>query len=158
MLLPSATHFVDIENARTDDQKQVMEKIIAEGHCPFCLENLTQYHKQPWIKDGQYWIITPNQWPYKNTRLHFLAIAKKHIEEFSEVTPESAAELFKFLGEVVAENQIPGGGFAMRFGDTNYSAGTVKHLHAQFIVPEINNPDFEPVRFKIGKNPNDRKK
>jgi hypothetical protein len=39
---------------------------------------------------------------------------------------------------------------AMRFGETKYSAGTVKHLHAQFIVPDVDQPDFEPVRIKIG--------
>lgn len=145
------TGFVDMDNARLDEQRQVMQKIIEEGHCPFCLENLTQYHKKPILKDGTYWIVTENQWPYDNVKMQLLAISKTHAETLSELDPAAGEELFRFFSEIIEENNVPGGGFAMRFGDTNYSAGTVKHLHAQFIWPDINKPDFKPVRFKIGK-------
>lgn len=147
----SKTPFVDIDNAREDDQRDVMRKIIEQGHCPFCMENLRLYHKQPILKETKHWILTKNQWPYKNTRLHFLIILKTHAEHLQELTPEMGAELFEIVAWTEKEFDIPGGGFAIRFGDTDYSAGTVNHIHAQFIVPEINNPDFEPTRFKIGK-------
>jgi len=146
------TQFVDISNARVDEQRQVMEQIIAEGHCPFCPENFTLYHQRSIIKDGQYWFVTENQWPYDHVKMQLLAIHKTHIETLQEITPEAGAELFQLLGEVAQGHNILGGGVAMRFGDTNYSAGTVKHIHAQFIIPDIDQPDFEPVRFKIGKN------
>ncbi len=150
--------FVDIDNARLDEQKQVMEKIVAEGHCPFCLENLTKYHKKPLLKDGKYWIVTENQWPYENVKLQLLAIYKTHAENITELDPAAGEELLRFFSEIIQENNIPGGGFAMRFGDTDYSAGTVKHMHAQFIWPDIDKPGFQPVRFKIGKNPEKRVK
>ena len=60
--------FVDLDNARVAEQRQVMEKIIADGKCPFCLENILQYHKEPILKDGTHWILTKNQWPYRSTR------------------------------------------------------------------------------------------
>ncbi len=148
----SPTQFVDIANARVDEQRQVMEKIMAEGHCPFCPENFQLYHQRSIIKDGKYWFVTQNQWPYNNTKIQLLAIAKTHIETLHEITPEAGAELFQLLGEIEVEEQIPGGGLALRFGDTDYSAGTVKHLHAQLIVPDIEKHDFLPVRFKIGKD------
>ncbi len=145
-------NFVDIENARYDDQREEMQKIIDAGHCPFCMENFHLYHKQPTLKEGQYWLITSNQWPYDHTELHLLAILKYHAETISELKPEAGAELFQLFGEIEKEKNIPGGGIAFRFGDTNYSAGSVKHLHAQLIIPAINEPDFEPTRFKIGKS------
>lgn len=143
--------FVDIENARLDEQRQVMEKIIAEGHCPFCLENLQLYHKKPFLKKGTYWWVTENQWPYENTKHHFLAIYTQHAEKLSDIQPEAGQELLQLFAEIETEFTLPGGGFAMRFGDTNYSAGTINHIHAQLIQPEIEKPDFKPVRFKIGK-------
>lgn len=146
------TTFVDIANSRKEDQRAIMERIVEEGHCPFCLDNLRLYHQAPILKDGDFWILTPNQWPYENTQHHLLAISKTHIENLSEISPAAAGELFAFFAEYIVQHDIPGGGFAMRFGDTNYSAGTVKHLHAQFIIPDIHKADFKPVRFKIGKD------
>jgi ATP adenylyltransferase len=143
--------FVDLDNARVDEQRAVMKEIINQDHCPFCQENLRLYHKEPILKDGQYWIVTKNQWPYENTKLHLLAIYKSHAERLSELEPEAGTELLKFFAEIEQELQIPGGGFALRFGDTDYSAGTVAHIHAQFIWAEIETPNFTPVRFKIGK-------
>ena len=143
--------FVDMDNAREDDQRQVMQQIIEDAHCPFCMENLRKYHKQQILKDGKYWILTPNQWPYENTKLHLLAILKVHAEVLSEIAPEAGQELLELFAWVEKEYDVPGGGFAVRFGDTNYSAGTVAHLHAQYIVPDIEKPGFTPVRVKIGK-------
>ncbi len=143
--------FVDLENARLDEQKKVMAEIVENGHCPFCLENLQKYHKKPFLKEGKYWIVTENQWPYEFTKIHLLAIYKKHAENLQEVEPAAGEELFRFFQEFEKEYGVPGGGFAVRFGDTNYSAGTVKHIHAQFIMPDIEHPDFKSVRFKLGK-------
>src|SRR5471030_990620 len=105
--------FVDIDNARVDEQRRVMQEIIDQGHCPFCPENLQKYHKQAFLKEGKYWLITKNQWPYENTKLHLLAIHKTHIEKLAEVEPEASAELFRLLGELETELKIPGGGLAI---------------------------------------------
>lgn len=144
--------FVDLDNARKEDQKKVMQDIIKADHCPFCLENLKKYHKQEILKDGKYWLLTYNQWPYDHTQLHLLAIYKEHATHLSQLDPDSGQELIEILAWAEKHFEIPGGGFAMRFGDTDHSAGTVAHLHFQFIVPDIDAPDFEPVRVKIGKN------
>jgi len=143
--------FVDIDNAREDDQRQVMKDIIKADHCPFCEENLKKYHKQPILKTGKYWILTNNQWPYKDTKVHFLIIYKEHATKLSELDSNSGKELLDFVKWAEKEYKVLGGGWVMRFGDTSYSAGTVNHIHAQFIQPDINMPDFKPVRIKLGK-------
>lgn len=142
---------VDLENARYDDQRKVMEDIIDDNVCPFCPPYIERYHKQPILKKGKYWFITKNQWPYENTQLHLLAILNDHAEKLTEVPAEAGAELLELMKWAEKEFNIPGGGFAMRFGDTNYSAGSVAHLHAQLVVPDWENANFQPVRIKIGK-------
>ncbi len=144
--------FVDLDNARVDEQRQVMANIITNDECPFCPENLSKYHTKPILKETAHWLLTENAWPYDHTQLHLLAILKTHAEQLSELPAGAGEELLQLFAEVEKENHVPGGGIALRFGDTNYSAGTVKHLHAQFIWPAVEKPDFEPVRIKIGKN------
>jgi len=142
---------VDLDNARLDEQLQVMQEIIGADHCPFCLENLQKYHKQPILKDGQFWILTKNQWPYEHTKVHLLAIYKEHAVDLSELKPEAGTELLEMMQWAQTEYQVPGGAMAMRFGDTDYSAGTVAHMHVQFIMPDLESPGYEPVRIKVGK-------
>ena len=143
--------FVDLDNAREDDQRDVMRDIIAAGECPFCAENLRKYHKQPILRESEHWLLTTNQWPYDHTKLHLLAIYKTHAERLSELVPEAGRDLLELMQWAEAEYDVPGGGWAMRFGDTDHSAGTVLHLHAQFLVPDLESPGYEPVRIKIGK-------
>ena len=145
-------NFVDLDNARYDDQRAVMQDIMSADHCPFCSENLKKYHKQPIIHDGDFWIVTPNQWPYTNTKLHLLFILKEHAENIEDISPEAAVELFTLASSMSKKYHVPGGALALRFGDTNYSAGSVQHLHAQFVVPDINVNGFESVRIKVGKS------
>ena len=145
------TPHVDLENARLDEQRQVMRDIIDAGHCPFCRENLDKYHKQEILKEGEFWLVTKNQWPYDYTKVHLLLIYKQHATDLSELNPESGKELLELLQWAQKEYKIPGGGWAMRFGDTNHSAGTVAHIHVQFIMPDLEHPEYKPVRIKIGK-------
>lgn len=149
---PTQDTFVDIDNARMDEQRQVMNAIISNHECPFCPANLRKYHPKPILKESQHWIITENAWPYEHTKIHLLAILKSHAETLQELPAGAGEELFQLLSWVEKEYQVPGGGVAMRFGDTRYSAGTVLHLHAQFIQPDIQKPDFQPVRVKLGKD------
>ncbi|MPN00817.1 hypothetical protein SDC9_148015 [bioreactor metagenome] len=144
------TDFININNTRLEDQKEVMEAIGEAALCPFCLENLRKYHKQPILKEGKYWILTKNQWPYEHSKEHFLLIYRQHACRLQDLDPAAGEELFRFLAELEKDWQLPGGALAMRFGDTDYSAGSVNHLHAQLIVPDIEQADFQPVRVKIG--------
>ena len=144
------TSFINLANTREEKQKSVMEEIAEAKHCPFCRENLCKYHQQPILKEGKFWIVTTNQWPYPHTKHHFLLIYKVHAVNFSDLSPAAGQELFELSAEIEESYQIKGGGLAIRFGDTDYSAGTVNHLHAQLIEPDLDSPNFVPVRVKIG--------
>jgi len=145
--------FIQKDNARTDHQKKVMEEIGKEGHCPFCRENLDKYHKKPIIKEGKFWLLTENQWPYDNTKHHLLAIYKKHIEHIEELENGASEELLQLFITKAKKRSMPGGAICIRFGSNpekgNYG-NTVLHLHAHLIEPDLDNPKKEKVKFKIG--------
>jgi len=142
--------FININNSREKDQIKVMQKIADQAHCPFCEENLRLYHKEPILKETKHWLVTKNQWPYKHTKHHFLLIYKKHVTKLEELETEAGSELFDLVKELEKEYQFEGGGFSMRFGDTDFSAGTVNHLHVQLVIPDAMAKDFEPVKIKLG--------
>jgi ATP adenylyltransferase len=145
----SSEPFVDLTKARYQDQHDVMQEIADEGHCPFCPEHLHKYHKQPILRQGEHWTVTPNQWPYENTRLHLLAITSYHTETLSDLRQGSMDELLGHLQWAELTYKIAAGGLAMRFGDLRKNGATVNHLHAHLIVPEDNLPPKTKVRFKI---------
>jgi diadenosine tetraphosphate (Ap4A) HIT family hydrolase len=142
---------LDLDNARYPDQKAVMTKIIAAGESPFLPQNLAKYHPHPIIKQGKYWYITKNQWPYSHTLHHYLIIANKYWTKLEQITPTAMAEVITLAQWLQKKFSIPGGALALRFGDTNYSGGSVDHLHFQFIVPDLHDPKYEKIRFAIGK-------
>lgn len=144
--------FVDLENAgRYESQKVVYRQVLKNNESPFLLKNLRKYHQKPILREGKYWYITPNQWPYKGTKHHFLIIAQAYWTTLEEIEPEAAAELLEMAQWLQKKYRVRGGALCLRFGDPNYSAGSVTHLHAQFVEPDREAEDFEPIRFKIGK-------
>ena len=150
---PTKNSFVNLENARYNEQRKVMKSIEEEGFCPFCPEHIHKSQLMPIIKEGQYWHLRENRWPYKNTRVHFLLIHKKHVEKLSEISPEAAKEFFEMTKWAEKEFQIEGGSIGFRFGDFKFNGGTVYHLHAHIIVADIidrNNSKYQPVRFRAG--------
>ncbi len=142
--------YVYLPNARFPDQRAQMEKIEEEGVCPFCAENLARFHDVETLKTGKYWLVTYNQYPRENTKLHLLIIYIPHAENLSQIDPEAGPELIEFLAWIEKEFNIEGGAFFLRFGDPAYSSASVIHLHIQFVVPDRTKPNFEPVRFKVG--------
>lgn len=142
--------FININNSREEEQIEVMQKIADQAHCPFCEESLRLYHKGPILKETKHWLVTRNQWPYKHTKHHFLLIYRKHVTKLEKLETAAGSELFDLVKELEQEYQFEGGGFSMRFGDTDFSAGTVNHLHVQLVVPDAMAEDFEPVRIKLG--------
>lgn len=125
---------MNIGNARKPLQKQNMEKIAAEGFCPFCPEHVKKYHEPPILKTGAHWYVTPNMYPYDNTKHHFLFITNEHITDTSELSSLAWIELQELIQWLIKEQGIDSGTLLMRSGDMEKTGATVMHLHAQFIV------------------------
>ncbi|MFA6295205.1 MAG: hypothetical protein WC666_02150 [Candidatus Paceibacterota bacterium] len=153
--------YIITDNVRREDQKKVMAEIETANHCPFCTENLSKYHKNPILKEGKFWILTDNQWPYEKIKHQLLAIYKTHIEHISEMDPDAGRELIELFKEEAMKRNIPGGGLAMRFGSNpehGSYGNSVLHIHAHLIEPDLDalNPD-ESWKFKFGQPKNYKK-
>ncbi|HVS80075.1 MAG TPA: hypothetical protein VHF05_03765 [Candidatus Paceibacterota bacterium] len=143
------TH-VDLKRIRDEKQLKTMREIEQAGHCPFCGDNLLLYHKEPILKETERWLLTKNQWPYKNSRVHLLAIYKDHKTHIDQIPPEAGYELFDLMRWAVQEYDMRGGAVVWRFGDTKYTGGSVSHLHAQLVTADVDAPGYEPIRFFLG--------
>lgn len=124
---------VNLSHARTSFQKNVMKRIRRDGVCPFCVKHFLKYHTKPIIKTGKHWILTENFQPYEGSRHHLLAVSKKHTSRFEKLSPAAHAELFALFAKELQKRTMKGGTLFMRFGDTDYTGGTVEHLHVQLI-------------------------
>jgi diadenosine tetraphosphate (Ap4A) HIT family hydrolase len=152
--------FINLELSRRDDQRAVMEEIEKQGHCPFCRENLEKYHKNPILKEGKYWLLTENQWPYEKVKQQLLAIYKTHIENISEMDPAAGSELIAMFSEEANKRNMSGGGVAIRFGKSEFGnyGSSVVHIHAHLIEPDLQAlGETEAWRFKFGQPKNYRK-
>lgn len=140
-----------MDNARTPEQVALMQKIIADGVCPFCAEHFKTYHPKPILKETAYWFFTENMSPYAGTKYHFIFVYKPaHITKPSELPPEALVDLFSLVNTAIDEYHIPGGSFFMRFGDHRYTGGSVEHLHAHLLQGDADYDGHESVRVKLG--------
>jgi ATP adenylyltransferase len=142
---------LNMSNARTPEQIVLMQKIIADGVCPFCAEHFKKYHPKPILKETDYWFFTENMSPYAGTKYHFIFVYKPaHIKTPGELPPEALVDLHKLLDTAIAEYKIIGGSFFMRFGDYKYNGSSVEHLHAHLLMGDADTLGHESVRVKLG--------
>jgi diadenosine tetraphosphate (Ap4A) HIT family hydrolase len=143
--------FLRMENARTPEQKELMERIQKDGVCPFCAEHFKKYHPKPVLRESNFWFVTENISPYTGTKHHFILVYKpEHATSLEELSPEAFSDLLSLMQVTVREFKIPGGSFFMRFGDTKYTGSSVAHLHAHVLMGDADSPDHEAVRVKLG--------
>lgn len=143
--------YVNLNHARTDDQRGIMQQIVDDSTCPFCPESLEKYHKQPILKKSRHWIVTTNQWPYRNTDAHYLLIARVHAETITELPGGAFEDLGEQIQDLVRQKKLTYGAVGMRFGDTQHTGATVSHLHVHLVHPSPSIPAGESVRFKMSK-------
>ena len=138
---------MNIDNARTELQVENMKKIEAEGFCPFCPENMQKYHEPPILKTGKHWYVTPNMYPYDNTKHHFLFVTNEHLTNTKDLSAGAWAELQEHIIWLNEEYEIDTGTLLMRSGDMEKNGATVLHLHAQLI---IGSDVDKPVMTRVG--------
>lgn len=128
---------VDIDNAhvvKRGNYSSVLSKIISEGMCPFCSNNLLKHHTKPILFTTKHWIATHNAWPYVGARKHFLLIAKKHVEKAEDAQPEVWKDLGSVYRKLCKNYKLMGAALVMRSGNTKITGASVRHLHAQVVM------------------------
>ncbi len=146
----TAKRTVNLAHARTQFQRDVMERIKKDNVCPFCEKHFLKYHTKPIIKKGKHWILTENFQPYEGTKHHLIAVSRSHVTSFAKLPNAALAELLSLFAGEATKRGIKGGAMFMRFGDTDYTGGTVEHLHAQLISGAKRSKKTEPLFTSLG--------
>lgn len=141
--------YVLTERGRSPEQKRVLAEITESGICPFCTEGLKKWHKNAILAEDEYWLLTTAMWPYDFTENHLLLISKKHAKRLGQLPAEAGTSLWKFITIVEASYGITSGSFFMRFGDPQHNGGSVDHLHAHVIKPDLNQA-WGSIKVKLG--------
>jgi diadenosine tetraphosphate (Ap4A) HIT family hydrolase len=142
----SQDNLLNIQNARNPLQIENMQKISAEGFCPFCPEHMEKYHTPPILKRGTHWYATPNMYPYEHSVQHVLFVTNKHLTNSSELSEAEWSELKTMVDWVMKEQSLTHGTLLMRSGDMSKTGSTVLHLHAQLVVGN----GADPVITRVG--------
>jgi diadenosine tetraphosphate (Ap4A) HIT family hydrolase len=104
----------------------------------------------PVLHQNDSWLVTMNSWPYTGSRLHFLLIARKHVERIQDLSPEARAGFFDAFDWISVNKEFSGGSFIWRTGSTDMTGASVSHLHAQFIVGEEREEGSEKILGLVG--------
>ncbi len=134
-----------IGNARTAEQAEHMVKAGAAKKCVFCDIDLTvnkplnsKGELDPEGKDWPDVWVFKNPFPQEHQVLHLMIVPKRHIlnEDCRNITPDEWLQILDAWKWAQDFFGIRGGGFVGRFGDFEFNAGTVRHIHFQVQVPD----------------------
>ncbi len=147
---------VDVSNAGVvprNDYAEILKKIVAEGHCPFCLEHLFKHHTKPILFEGEHWVVTENFKPYAGTVHHFLIIVRKHVERIGDLPQGAGDELVDLHRQLANQYGFEGSTLLWREGATDMTGASVRHLHFQIIVARQRDDNTEPLTALVGFKP-----
>jgi diadenosine tetraphosphate (Ap4A) HIT family hydrolase len=140
-------------NARTDEQRADMMRLEAAGACIFCPEHLEADPDQRVLHRTARWTVTPNEFPYANTRLHLLLVPDEHVTDIADLSAEAQQDFWVVLRWVKDHCGLSFYGLAARNGDCEYTGGTVRHVHIHVVQGDVDNPDHQPVRTRLSSRP-----
>jgi diadenosine tetraphosphate (Ap4A) HIT family hydrolase len=140
-------------NARTAEQLADMRDLEAAGVCIFCPEHLAADPNQRVLHRTAEWTVTPNEFPYRNTRLHLLLVPNEHVTDLADLSPAAQQDFWNALRWVRDHFGLTFYGMAVRNGLSEYTGGTVRHVHVHIIQGDVENPDHQPVRTRLSSKP-----
>ena len=132
-----------VEAARSDAQRERMERLEADGICVFC----RAHQEEPVIYEGEHWYVTRNRYPYAGTTDHFLIVPFRHVRAFDELPDDAGAELWAIKRRLKDEAGAAATATVERSGDMRFNGGSVAHLHTHFVALEAS--PAKTVRFKV---------
>lgn len=137
----------EYSNVRSPEQTAAMERDEREGKCVFCEPE----SDREILREGKYWYITPNSFPYENTAEHLLIVPHTHHQSLEELPPEAGQELLEMAQWAIHVKEMGWGGLGARFGDMRYSGATVGHLHFNLLSAKREpEPGTKRVRMAMG--------
>ena len=147
-----------IENScRTYAQFLEMTEKNKKGECPFC--HLNGNFIYSFGEGADKWSLLENPYPHKHTSVHLVMAPARHIENINEMIANDWYIIGVLVMEATKRFDLPGGGFVMRFGDPERNAGSIRHLHANILVPDLTGEvQATLVKDELGRDRTERKR
>lgn len=142
----------DISNARSSQQVADMKALEAVNVCLFCPEGLNLKDKRV-LHKGDYWYVTPNDFPYTGTTIHVMIVPHRHLTRIEDLYTEEFTELKEMIAWVNKEFGIKGAGLFCRYGDTTYTGATIHHFHIHVAQGNQKTPGAKAITALIGYQP-----
>ncbi len=143
--------YFDHSHTRTDEQREQMFELERLGICPFCREHFEAHHQNPILHETDHWLVSKNDHPYKGVEEQLLLVpAHSHVLSPAELSQEVWTDLFVMMVWINENLPYPGGSFLMRYGDTQHTGGTVKHLHAHMFFGVSREDSQSSIKVKVG--------
>lgn len=144
------------ENARTAEQLAEMRRLDAEGICLFCPDGLARHARQQVLVRTRHWTATPNEFPYRGTRLHLLLVPDQHAHDLLELSEEVRGDFWTALAAVAGRYQLDHYGLGVRNGDCRFTGATIRHVHAHVLVGDPAGEQAAVVRMRFSARPGAR--
>lgn len=147
--------FTSILNVKTFKQYCQYIEGRERGTCPLCDERSRASEKLIRTSRDASWRIWHARFPAPHSATHLVIAPVRHLthpEQMSDKDWKALSELTKFAIMPAPEGLgLPGGGVLMRFGNPDLNAGSIRHIHANIIVPD----GTGEVRLPLAKDPSD---
>lgn len=143
----------NFEVARHRAQLEQMKDLSRRGVCAFCYEHIGIEQREPIEIETEHWVVKKNDYPYAGSSLHLMMIPKAHVRTFGDLNQAARADFAEAIAQTEKHYKLTSYALGMRSGDFRYNGGSVEHLHAHIVVGETDNPDHQPVRFKMSSRP-----
>src|SRR3972149_6083830 len=122
-------------NTRILPQYCEMVRRMKVGECPFCQLN-TEINKV--ILENERWRAwdTPFNAERDHLERHVVISHRKHVTHLRDVDYTDGGTFFEILRALALPDNVSGGGELTRFGDPARNAGSIRHLHSNFYLPD----------------------
>lgn len=138
----------NINNSRSEKQKQKMIFLEKNKICIFCDLNLLQEEQKVVIKNENFYVVE-NQFPYEGAKNHFLIIPFKHVDSFDSFSVEELIDFKKIVSQLVEEKKLLHYSLTARNGDTRFTNASIKHFHMHMISGFEDPEKFKKVKITL---------
>lgn len=146
---PAGSRLYEFSAARGPQQLEDMQNLQAADKCYMCFPNL----RHTPLKAGKHWSVYLNTFPYRYTKVHCLIVPTCHHVTTATLSPEAMVEYFEMVNWIVRSYKLTGYSQFMRAGEMTLTGASIGHLHGHVISPDVDAPDFENIKVKLGSRP-----
>jgi len=142
----------NLEAFRSQDHRDEMVRLDKAGICIFCPEHIHQDEEKV-EEETANWMVKKNRYPREGSKISLLFIPKKHIKTISELDKQAMNQLLALVSKYEKKYKLDSYAIVIRSGDMRYNGGSMEHLHVHLVVGDTDDPNHEPVRYKLSSRP-----